>query len=269
MNSEEQGQSSIDLDIQGAETQLAMGKCGGQLLEDVEKVGSMETSALFFPQGRPVSMSPSNDDPLVYQKAVDHLRREKALRPSPYTGDASRSYQVEGFEFERPYCGLSRYTGDEFKPTWQSFSEVQLPTEIRKSELRDSISDIEQRMTRDPRFYSLLWTLKHQQPGPGRYKAIAKFWQKVYEERQPEDLNLILKSFLLNDFLQAQDELYTLEHPMRPPPDVRSWGYPWSRRSSAVTVGSGSLSFHMVGPESGPGSGLMGTCAVRRRPPYT
>jgi hypothetical protein len=146
---------------------------------------------------------------------------------------------------------------------------IELPTEVRKTELKRRILEIEQHMSHDPRFHSFLWTLKYQQPGPERYKAIEKFWQKVYVERQPEDLNLVLKSFSMNDFLQACDELYTLEHPMRPPPDVCSWGHPWSRRSSAVTVGPGSLSSSMVGTESGPGSGLMGTCAVRRRPPYT
>jgi hypothetical protein len=127
----------------------------------------------------------------------------------------------------------------------------------------------DQHMSQDSRFHSFLWSLKYQQPGPGRYKAIDKFWKKVYEERQPEDLSLVLKSFSMNDFLQARDELHTLEHPMRPPPDVCSWGHPWSRRSSAVTDGPGSLSSSVVGPESGPGSGLTGTCVASRNPPYT
>jgi hypothetical protein len=124
-------------------------------------------------------------------------------------------------------------------------------------------------MSQDFRFHTFLWSVKHHQPGSERYKAIQKFWRKVYEERQPEDLNLTLKSFSPNDFFMAQDELYTLEHPMRPPPDVRSWGRPWSRRSRAVTVGSGSLSFPIVGPESGSGTGLTGTCVTSRNPPYT
>jgi hypothetical protein len=38
--------------------------------------------------------------------------------------------------------------------------------------------------------------------------------------------------------------------------------YQWDmHRSSAHTVGSGSLSSPMVGPESGSGTGSMGTCA--------
>jgi hypothetical protein len=38
-------------------------------------------------------------------------------------------------------------------------------------------------------------------------------------------------------------------------------------RSSADTVGSGSLSSPIVGPESGSGTGSMGTCVASRSPP--
>jgi hypothetical protein len=209
----EQGQSSFATDTQGAEAQLATSKSEGQLLEDIEKDGPMVTSVSIFPSGSPVSMSPSDDDALVSQKAVDLLRRESSSRPSHVVdggGDASQVYQDEMFEFERPYSGPSHVVdggGDEFKPTRHSLPEVELPTEIRKTELKRRISEIEQYMSHDPRFHSFLWSLTYQHPGPERYKAIEKFWQKVYEERQPEDLSLVLKSFSMNDFLQARDEL--------------------------------------------------------------
>jgi hypothetical protein len=127
-----------------------MSKSEGQLLEDIEKGGPMVTSVLFFPQGNPVSMSPSDDDPLVSQKAVDLLRRERSLRPSHVVeggGDASQVYQTCRFEFERPCFGPSHVVdggGDEFKPMRQPFSKVELPTESRKSELKGRISEIEQ-----------------------------------------------------------------------------------------------------------------------------
>jgi hypothetical protein len=85
-----EGQSSIDKDIQGAETQPAMDGSEGQLLEDVDKAGPMVTSVCFPRLGVPVSITPIDDDPLVYQNAVFLLEREKALRPSRYTGDASQ-----------------------------------------------------------------------------------------------------------------------------------------------------------------------------------
>jgi hypothetical protein len=268
-----EGQSSFDKDIQGAETQFAMSESEGQLLEDIEKVGSMVTSAYFPLLGVPVSMGPSDDDPLASQKAVDQLRRKRSLRPSHVAdggGDASQSYHSERFEFERPYFGPSHVVeggGDEFKRFYSEHHAVELPTESRKMELRGRISEIERDMKHDSRFHKFLWSMKHRQPGPGRYKAIEKFWQEIYEERQPEDLNLTLKSFSLNDFFIAQDELYTLEHPMRPPP-IRSWDHLWSRRSSAGTDGSGSLSFPIVGPESCSTTGLTDTCVASRNPSH-
>jgi hypothetical protein len=182
-----EGQSSIDKDIQGAETQFATSESEGQLLEDIEKVGSMVTSACFPLSGVPVSMSPSNDDPLASQKAVDQLRRERSLRPSHVVdggGAASQSYQFEGFEFERPYFGPSHVVnggGAEFKPSYSEHHEVELPTESHKTELRRRILEIEQVMSQDSRFYAFLWSVKHDQSGLERYKAIEKFWQKVYE----------------------------------------------------------------------------------------
>jgi hypothetical protein len=40
-------------------------------------------------------------------------------------------------------------------------------------------------------------------------------------------------------------------------------------RSSASTVGFTSQSAPIAGPESGPGSGLTGTCVASGHPPYT
>jgi hypothetical protein len=228
-----------------------MSESEGQLLEDIEKVGPMVTSVCFPQLGVPVSMSPSDGDPLVYQKAVDHLRREKALGPSRYTGDASTSHHSEGFEFERPYCGPSHVVeggGARFKPFYSEHHEVELPTESRKEDLRRKMSQIKQGLAHDGRFYSLLWRLQGLPSGSRRSRVITEFWKSydrprsgdlVYEfPAQFDDLSRTLKSFPLNDFLEAQDELYTLEHPMRTPPTVCAWGRLWLRRSSAVTVGS-------------------------------
>jgi hypothetical protein len=138
-------------------------------------------------------------------------------------------------------------------------SEVELPTEIRKKELRSRMAGIEQSMLQDLRFHSFVWTLKYQEPGPRRYRAIERFWQKVYETEQPHDLSLILRSFSLNDFL------VTTGDPMRPP-SASSWGHPWSRRSGVATDGPLSLGSSKVSTESVPGSGLTSLCVVRGHP---
>jgi hypothetical protein len=215
-------------------TQPAMSESEGQLLEDIEKVGPMVTSVCSPLSGVPVSMSPSDDDPLVHKNAVDQLRREKAFGPSRYTGDASTSYLWEGFEFERPYFGLSHVVegcGAEFKPFYSENHVVKLPTESRKEELRHKLSEIKQNSIQDIRLYSVLWRIQGFPAGNRRLQAIKEGW-KLYGPSRSGDLNhedrprhddfsLALKSFILNDFLEAQDELYALEHPMRPPP-IRS-----------------------------------------------
>jgi hypothetical protein len=229
--------------------------------------------------GVPVSMSPSDDDPLACQNAVDQLRRERSLRPSHVAdggGDASQSYHSEGFEFERPYFGPSHVVeggGDKFKPFYSEHHEVELPTESRKVEPRQRISEVERLSVQDPRLYKFLWSVKHNRPSPARSKAIQSFWQSLRGHQsgdlshddlpQPDNLSFASESFSLNDFLEAQDELYTLEHPMRPP------SINWSRRSSAVTVRPGSLSSPFVGTGSGSTTGLMDTCAGCSSPSYT
>jgi hypothetical protein len=185
---------------------------------------------------------------------VDHLRREKALGPSRYTGAASHSCQQEKFEFERPYFGPSHVVeggGDKFKPFYSENQVIELPTESRKSELKRRISKIVQEMIHDNRVYSLLWKVRGLPSGPGRSKIIKKFWQSYGRSQSgdlnqedppmPDQISLAIKSFALYDFLEAQDELYTLEHPMRPPSNVRSWGSLWSRRIKQPLVAGISL----------------------------
>jgi hypothetical protein len=215
---------------------------------------------------------------------VDQLRRERSLRPSHVVdggGDASQVDNKESFEFERPFTGPSHVDdggGDEFNRKLQApnqwlirpkFPEVELLTEARKKELKREMAEIEHYRLQDSRFHSFMWTLKYKEPGPERYKAIEKFWKKIYEDHPPHDESLIFRSYSMQDFLQARDESDALEHPMRPPPNTSSWGHPWSRRSSVVTDGPGSLSSSKVGTESVPGSGLTGTCVASGHPPYT
>jgi hypothetical protein len=166
-----------------------MSKSEGQSVEDVKAVEPMLTSVSFIPQGSAALASPIDDDPLASQKDVDQLRRERSLRPSHVVdggGDASQVVNEECFEFERPFCGPSHIVdggGDEFKQTYQvpsqwKFSEVELPTKLRKKELKKEMAEIEQHMLQDPRFHSFVWTLKYKDPGPGRYKAIEQFWKR-------------------------------------------------------------------------------------------
>jgi hypothetical protein len=252
-------------------------KSEGQLLEDIEKVGPMVTSVCFPHAGVPVSMSPSDDDPLVYQNAVFLLEREKALRPSRYTGDAFPSCQQDSFEFERA-SGPSHAVeggGDKFKPFYSEQQVLKLPTEFRKEELRKRLSEIKQSSTQNPRLNSLFFRLQGFPAGSRRSRVIQGIWKSFERPRsgdlvhefpaQVDDLNRSLMSFSLNDFLDSQDELYTLEHPMRPAFSTRAWGL-WLRRSSAVTDGPGSLSSSIVGPGSGSTTGLTGTCVAGRNP---
>jgi hypothetical protein len=223
-------------------------------------------------------MSPSDDDPPVYRNAVFFLEREKALRPSRYTGEAFPSYQLEGFESERPDFGPSHVAeggGVGFKPLYLEHQVLKLPTESRKEELRSRMSQIRQESRQDLRLNSLLFRTQGFPAGPRRSKSIMEFWKSHDRPRsgdlvhdfpaQSDDLSRTLKSFSLNDFLEAQDELYTLEHPMRPTLNTCSWIL-WSRRSSAGTDGPGSLSSSIVGPGSGPTTGLTGTCVASRNP---
>jgi hypothetical protein len=123
---------------------------------------------------------------------------------------------------------------------------VKLLTESRKEELRKKMLEIKQDLRQDSRFNSLLFRLQGFPAGSRRSGVIQEFWKSFERPRsgdlvhefpaQSDDLSRLFKSFALTDFLEAQDELYTLEHPMRPAFSTRAWGS-WSRRSSAVTVG--------------------------------
>jgi hypothetical protein len=148
-------------------------KSEGQLLEDVMAEDEpMLASVSFFPRGSAALASPNDDDPLVYQKVVGQLRREMSLRPSHIEdggGDASQVCHRDCFEFKRPFGGPSLVDdggGDEFKRRSQAsnqwltqsmFPEVELPTEVRKKELRSRMAGIEQSMLQDPRFHSFVW----------------------------------------------------------------------------------------------------------------
>jgi hypothetical protein len=247
----EQGQSCIISDNQGEDSQSAMDKSERQLLEDVKAGGLMLTSALISQYGRPVLASPNDDDPLVYLKAVDQLRRERSLRPGHI--DASQVDTSEHFEFERPYFGP--FQDEELKTDnlvsnqWRMQSkipQVEPPTEVRKSVLKQRIEEAEHSLLSDTQFFHSTWTIRHTLPGTQRDQALKRCWKEIYQERSHNDRRVFME-FALNDRLEASDELYRLEHPMIP--STWSWHPFWRRRSSAVTVGSSSLRRFMVGTD--------------------
>jgi hypothetical protein len=97
---------------------------------------------------------------------------------------------------------------------------------------------------------------------------LRNFWREVYKEEN-HDPRRVFKEFALNDYLEASDELYDLEYPMRPIP--WSWGSIWKvrHRSSAVTVGPSSLGSSIVGSGSGSTTGSTGTRVAGRNPLQT
>jgi hypothetical protein len=267
----EKGQSSSELDNQGCDSQPSMDKSEGKLLEDTKVVGSMLTSTYRSREGIATSVSPNDDDQLVYLKAVDQIRREKALGPSRYTGDASHVNSEEHFEFERPYFGPSHVDdgggaelnfGFQASNFWRSQSkvpQVELPTEIRKAELKRRTKASEQQLSTNSKFFGAAWRIRHSY-GRQREEAMRNFWKEVYQERN-YDPRRVFKEFALNDYLEASDELHGLECPMR------SWWRPsWEHRSSAVTVCSGTS---VVGTGSVSGTGLTGTRVASGNPLQT
>jgi hypothetical protein len=238
-----------------------MDKSEGQLLEDAKAGRPMLTSVFISPKGSTVLVSPNDDDPLVYLKAVDLLRRERSLRPSHVVdggGDASHVGNSDHFEFERPYLGPSHVvdgggveliTDNLISNHWRSqskISQIELPTEVRKTELKQRIKTPEHQLLSDPCFFRAAWCIRQSQ-GPQREKALKQFWRKVYQEPVRDDRR-VFKDFALNDYLEASDELHTLEHPMRP--STFGWSFPWGLRSRAVSVGTSSLRGSMVGTGS-------------------
>jgi hypothetical protein len=91
--------------------------------------------------------------------------------------------------------------------------QVELPTEIRKKELKQELEDSEHFLTLDYRFKAFVWRIKYIEPGPQRNKAIERFWKQVCEDCPADDEGLIIRSFVLNDFLHARDELHDLQAP--------------------------------------------------------
>jgi hypothetical protein len=130
----EQGQSSNSSDNLGAKSQLLLGKSENQSLEDAKAGEPMLTLALISLGGRPVLVSPNDDDPLVYQDAVD---------------------VVDAVEYERPDSGPGHVEdggGDVLKLKsrqqavgyWMirdPIPQIELPTEKRKKELRKELAD--------------------------------------------------------------------------------------------------------------------------------
>jgi hypothetical protein len=158
------------------------------------------------------------------------------------------------FSFNERASGPSHVVeggGVEFKPFFSELQVMKLPTESRKEELKQRMKAIKQRSSQDSRLQFLYFRVQSLRSGFRRARIIDEFWKSYFRPQfesltfgfsaDSDDLSRALKNFSLNDFLEAQDELYTLEHPMRPPP-IRSWDHLRSRRSSAATVGPGSLS---------------------------
>jgi hypothetical protein len=251
-----------------------MDKSDGQSLEDVKVDGSMLSSALGSSMRISTLASPNHDDPLVYVKAVDQIRHEKSLRLSHVDvggADVSQVNSHESFEFERPYFGPSHVDdgggaelnfGLQASNFWRcqlKIPQIELPTEIRKSELKKRMNDSEQQLVTGPKFHAHAWRIRNFF-GSQRESALRNFWREVYREEN-HDQRRVFKEFALNDYLEASDELHRLENPMR------SWWRPsWEHRSSAVTVCSGTS---VVGTGLVSGAGLTGTCVTSGHPLQT
>jgi hypothetical protein len=216
-------------------------------------------------------MSPNDDDPLVYVMAVDQIRHEKSLRLSHVDVGGGDVSQVNDFEFERPYFGPSHvddgggaelnfgFQASNFWRCQSKIPQVELPTEIRKTELKRRMEVSEQQLIADPRFHAHAWRIRNTF-GAQRERSLKNFWREVYKEENHDQWR-VFKEFALNDYLEASDELHGLETPMR------SWWRPsWKHRSSAVTVCSGT---GIIGTESVSGAGLTGTCVTGGHPLQT
>jgi hypothetical protein len=121
--------------------------------------------------------SPNDDDPLVYLEAVDQIRHERSLRTSHVVdggGDVSQVTSGDHFEFERPYFGPShvkdgggaelrmlQFQDSNFGRNQWKVSQVELPTEIRKSELKRRMKVSEQQLTPDPKFFRAAWRIRN------------------------------------------------------------------------------------------------------------
>jgi hypothetical protein len=250
-----------------------MDKSEGQLSEDVKADGSMLSSALRSSMRISTLTSPNDDDPLVCLKAVELIRHQGSLRSSL----VSKLNSEDHFEFKRLYFGpshvddgggaelrLLQFHDSNFCRTQSKVPQIQLPTESRKVALKERIKISEQQLVTDPTFHAHAWRIRNYF-GSQRESALKNFRREVYKEEN-HDPGRVFKEFALNDYLEANDELHGLENPMRP------WWRPnWKdrHRSSAVTVGPGSLSSSIVGTELVSGTGLTGTCVAGRNPLQT
>jgi hypothetical protein len=201
-------------------SQFLLDKSEGQSLEDA---AGDRTNVIFGPcshDGRSTTVSLNDDDPLVWQEAVDQLRREKSSGPCHIVdggGDASQVDIIEDFWCERPF-GLSHVVdggGDvpRLNSRQQSVGhwivqvqslipQVELPTETRKKELEQEPADSEHFPLLDVRFKSFVCGIKYMRPGLQRNRMIEKFWKGIYEGFQVEDMDgLRVREFVLNDFL--------------------------------------------------------------------
>jgi hypothetical protein len=221
-------------------------KSEGQLLEDLKVVGPMLTSTYRSSMRITTSTSPNDDDPLVYLKAVDQIRHEKSLRLSHVDvgGGAELNLSFQASNFWR----------------YQSkVPQIELPTEIRKAELKERMKASEQQLITDSKFHEHAWRIRHSF-GSQRERSLRDFWREVYREEN-HDQRRVFKEFALNNYLEASDELHGLEYPMR------SWWRPsWKHRSSAVTVRPGT---GIVGTGSVSGTGLTRLCVTSRHPLQT
>jgi hypothetical protein len=191
----EKGQSDSELDNQGCDSKPSMDKSEGQLLEDAKAGGPMLASVFRSHVGITALVSPNDDDPLVYLKAVDQIRHERSLRPS-HIEDGG---------------------GDELKDDnrvsnhWRRQSkipQVELPTEVRKAELKRRMKASEQQLLPDPKFFNSAWRIK-ESFGNQREKTLREFSREVYKEEHHDDRR-VFREFALNDYLEASDELHDL-----------------------------------------------------------
>jgi hypothetical protein len=94
--------------------------------------------------------------------------------------------------------------------------QTEVPTERRKKELMQLQAESEHFLLLDDRLNGFMWEIKHMRSEPWRNRVIERFWNRVYSGYHIEDGDgLQIRSFVLNDFLRASDELYESNTPAR------------------------------------------------------
>jgi hypothetical protein len=118
--------------------------------------------------------------------------------------------------------------------------QIELPTEVSKKELRQQLADLDHVLILDDRFRSFVWEIKHMRSGSMRNQVIEPFWKRVYDGYHAEDMDgLQVRSFVLNDFLRASDEMIELSALPPRRVDTSSWGHPWNHMERRRSVGTG------------------------------